>query len=326
MAPKSNPEKYIPNPEQMALRPPIKGNTINGLGEAVFRRPTKVYWCDDTTKHPFGKMQQWFYAFNNSPELVAARVERAKYDNLVVTEKAPTQTDKSMDEWVSTIREQALSSGAALVGITRMNNDWMYEGKTTNLPWVIVCGIAQDYDEMATAPEPPASAEVIRQYAEGHRIAKEISSFIQTNGYTADPRYGPMAGDLTMVPAALDAGLGELGKHGSIINRKYGSNFRLICIMTDLPLKADRADEFGVEDFCVNCQVCVTACPPGAILKEKQLVRGKEKWYVDFDKCLPYFNENAGCGICMIVCPWSRPGVAENLAYKLSKRQARLKG
>jgi ferredoxin len=317
------PDKFIPNPEQMALRPPIKGNAINGLGEAVFRKPSKVYWSDDTDNHPFGKMQQWFYAFNNSPELMAARAERAKYDGLVVTDKAPKETEKTTDEWVSLICQYAMDSGASLVGITKMNTDWMYEGKSTDLPWVIVCGLAQGYDEMATAPEPPASAEVIRLYGEGHRISKEIASFIQENGFNADPRYGPMAGDLTMVPAALAAGLGELGKHGSIINRKYGSNFRLVCIMTDLPLKADMADDFGADGFCTNCQICVTECPPGAIIKEKQLVRGKEKWYVDFDKCLPYFNENAGCGICMVVCPWSRPGVAENLADRLIKKRKR---
>ena len=320
---KSTPEKFTPNPEQMALRPLVKGNIINGLGEAVFRRPNKVYWSDDTSNHPFGKMQEWFYANNNSSELQAARAERAKYDGLVVADKATTKTTKTIEEWVPIIREQALASGASLFGITKMNKDWMYEGKSTDLPWIIVCGLAQDYDEMITAPEPPASAEVIRMYGEGHRVSKEIASFIQENGYNADPRYGPMAGDLTMIPPALAAGLGELGKHGSIINRKYGSNFRLICIMTDLPLRADKADDFGAEGFCVNCQICVKECPPGAILKEKQLVRGKEKWYVDFDKCLPYFNETAGCGICMSVCPWSRPGVAENLASRLIKKRER---
>jgi len=41
---------------------------------------------------------------------------------------------------------------------------------------------------------------------------------------------------------------------------------------------------------------------------------------VDFDRCLPYFNEHGGCGICVAVCPWSRPGVATRLVEKLARR------
>ena len=53
-------------------------------------------------------------------------------------------------------------------------------------------------------------------------------------------------------------------------------------------------------------------------------VRGVEKWYVDFDKCLPFFNQTRGCAICIAVCPWSRPGVGLNLAAKLARRAERL--
>jgi epoxyqueuosine reductase QueG len=54
------------------------------------------------------------------------------------------------------------------------------------------------------------------------------------------------------------------------------------------------------------------------------MVRGVEKWYVDFDKCIPYFNETHGCGICIAVCPWSRPGTAPRLAEKMLRRRKRL--
>ena len=66
------------------------------------------------------------------------------------------------------------------------------------------------------------------------------------------------------------------------------------------------------------------ACPPEALFDTKQTVRGAEKWYVDFDRCLPFFNETNGCAICIAVCPWSRPGVGMNLAEKLSRRRNRL--
>jgi epoxyqueuosine reductase len=65
------------------------------------------------------------------------------------------------------------------------------------------------------------------------------------------------------------------------------------------------ADCAGVAAAEVICQYA-----PG-----KSLVCGSGKWYVDFDKCLPYFNQTMGCGICIAVCP-SRSGVARNLVAK----------
>jgi epoxyqueuosine reductase QueG len=88
-----------------------------------------------------------------------------------------------------------------------------------------------------------------------------------------------------------------------------------------MPLETDQPDVFGGDDFCMRCQVCSDACPPDAIFEEKQWVRGELKWYVDFDKCIPYFAESRGCGICIAVCPWSRPGVADRLVVKMAKRQ-----
>ena len=90
-----------------------------------------------------------------------------------------------------------------------------------------------------------------------------------------------------------------------------------------MPLTADQVDMFGADDFCTSCQLCTNACPPQAIFEEKQTVRGDDKWYVDFDKCIGYFHEAYGCAICIAVCPWSRPGVAENLAAKMTRRASR---
>ena len=35
---------------------------------------------------------------------------------------------------------------------------------------------------------------------------------------------------------------------------------------------------------------------------------------------MPYFADTHGCGICIAVCPWSRPGVAPKLAEKMTRR------
>lgn len=180
-----------------------------------------------------------------------------------------------------------------------------------------------DHARLATAPKIESVVEVFAQYNRGARAAIALADWIRNQGYEAEGHSGPQAGPVNMIPAALAYGFGELGKHGSIINRQYGASFRLACVLTDLPLIADSPDEFGAEDFCQNCKLCTKACPPRAIFEEKQLVSGEMKWYVDFDKCIPYFNDTFGCAICIGVCPWSRPGVAPNLARKMLLRRSR---
>ena len=91
-------------------------------------------------------------------------------------------------------------------------------------------------------------------------------------------------------------------------------------VLTDAPFAATPARQFGIDDFCSRCRVCENACPPEAIGPTKQTVRGVEKWYVDFDRCIPFFAESSGCAICIAVCPWSRPGVGFNIADKLARR------
>ncbi len=128
---------------------------------------------------------------------------------------------------------------------------------------------------------------------------------------------------LAMIPAALACGFGELGKHGSIINPEFGASFRLSAVLTDAPFAPTPAREFGIDEFCQNCRICEDACPPEALSSQKQIVRGETKWYVDFDKCLPYFNETHGCAICIAACPWSHPDIGLNLASKLARRATR---
>jgi epoxyqueuosine reductase QueG len=87
-----------------------------------------------------------------------------------------------------------------------------------------------------------------------------------------------------------------------------------------MPLVATAPDCFGADEFCKTCQVCTHACPPGAISEQKQLVRGVERWYVDFDKCIPYFAESASCGICIAECPWTRPNARPKLLATMARR------
>ena len=50
-----------------------------------------------------------------------------------------------------------------------------------------------------------------------------------------------------MIPHAIECGFGELGKHGSIINKEYGSSFRLAAVLTDVPLIPTQKVSYDVD-------------------------------------------------------------------------------
>ncbi|HEY5646099.1 MAG TPA: tRNA epoxyqueuosine(34) reductase QueG [Pseudomonadales bacterium] len=107
------------------------------------------------------------------------------------------------------------------------------------------------------------------------------------------------------------AGLGWIGKHSLLLDRNAGSWFFLGEIYTNLPLPAD---EPAAQDHCGNCRACMTVCPTGAIVGERQL---------DARRCISYLtiehrgaipvefraamgNRVYGCDDCQLYCPWNR--------------------
>ena len=312
---------FTPNPELMALWPEVSGNDINGRGETERRRPRPVYW-QRPHRIAHHKVQEWSVRkFGDEPTLL--KVYGGDRGPKERTDTPETRAEDSAENWTARVNEFALQNSADFAGITKLDPEWIYEGyEVPTEPWVIVLGAVMDYGKLSTAPELPAAEEVMVQYNRAAKACRLLANWIIGQGYSAKTYEGPYASALSMLPAALAAGFGELGKHGSIINRNVGSSFRLSAIGTDMPLVPTLRDEFGADEFCQNCQVCANACPPQAISHEKQWVRGVKRWYVDFDKCLPYFSETYGCGICIAVCPWSRPGVADNLVAKMARRRA----
>ncbi len=311
---------YTPNPEQMKLWPEISGNKINGLNELKFRRPEYVYWRDPK-EITFGELQKWFYKQNIDPKLQDGRNDRIIEEAVSIAEISDTLTIKTENEWSEAIKLKSAELGVDAVGITSLEMNRTYEGVSVPYNTIIVLGLAMDYNEMSAAPEVSAGAHVVKEYTRGMKASKRLAGWLRFHGHDAEPEHGPFAGKLPLIPSAIAAGLGELGKHGSVINKKMGSCFRLAAVLTNMRLKHDKPDIFGADDFCTNCQICSKFCPPDAILHEKKNVRGEKKWYVDFDKCLPFFNETAGCGICVTVCPFSRPEVRPNLMAKLNRKR-----
>ncbi len=303
--------------------PEKSGNAINGLGEMKFRRPARVYWHDpDTIEH--GELQKWFYTQDpDNKAIVEARAARAKFLAMETPPITGEPQVQSAGDWSRDLATYANTLELELFGITAFKPEWAFAGVELEYQWAVMLGFAHDYEQIKTAPHAGAGAEVVRQYGRATKASKEVAGWIRQRGWDAAPHAGPLAGPLLMIPPAIECGFGELGKHGSIINQQYGSSFRLACVLTNLPLLATPRVSYDVDDFCSRCQVCANACPPDAILPGKVPVRGVRKWYVDFDKCITFFNENFGCAICISICPWSIPGRGSRIVEQLKHRAQR---
>jgi epoxyqueuosine reductase len=312
---------YTPKPETLALLK-VSGNSINGQGDTARRRPSPFFW-HPPDQHPFGELQN--VARQSSRRCPgAATAFQAAYSYPELNPVAKRLSEASPEQYSADLSAFALSHEADALGIAALDPLWVFEGYTIQEPWVIVLALAHDYEKLKEAPSDETNGkgvtDVGEQYARGTRASYALANWIRSHGYDASPYPGPSASALLLIPPAIASGLGELGKHGSLISRRFGAGVRLAGVTTNMPLISTAPDRFGADEFCQTCQVCTNSCPPGAIVPDKQMIRGVERWYVDFDKCIPFFAENASCGICIAICPWTRPKVRPKMLETMTRR------
>lgn len=213
--------------------------------------------------------------------------------------------------------------GADLVGVCKTNPLWTYSHRgiifedrweewgqeiPEPLPYTVVIATEMNLENVGAAPHTPVSVESEFNYALGACITIPLSQWFIEMGYQAVPQFAG-AYDCVMVPLAVDAGLGELGRQGFLIADTFGPRVRLFAVTTDMPLLPDEPLDLGVEEFCATCLKCADSCPSQSIPKgEKVVFNGVEKWKLDQDTCFEYWARiGTGCCICMAVCPFSRP-------------------
>lgn len=298
---------------------PLSGNAINGLGESQPRRARQIFHGSGARQLEWATLETFFALSAPFKVYWLNLVNRwllRKADGPVHKKRQPVPDPSSM---ARDIKQEALRLGAGTVGITRISEGALYQGYETAFEYAIVVLMPMDSEEMANIATVRAGVETMRVYMEISKTVIGLAQFIRNKGWPARA-YGESS-DILHIPLAINAGLGQLGKHGSLICKEYGSNMRIATVLTSMPMQVDAPIDIAVDDLCLGCKRCTIDCPPDAISDSKQMVRGVEKWYVDFDKCVPYFSHTVGCGICIEVCPWSKPGRGPGLAEKLlSKR------
>ncbi len=112
-----------------------------------------IYWHDpDTLAH--GELQKWFYTQNaNDPHIDKEREVRAE---ILATELPPVADEAlepSAEDWTVQLKAHARTLDMEMLGITRFQPVWTYEGVTVAEKWIIMIGIAHDYEGIRTVPD-----------------------------------------------------------------------------------------------------------------------------------------------------------------------------
>jgi reductive dehalogenase len=213
--------------------------------------------------------------------------------------------------------------GAGVVGVAKVNPFWVYakrgeifygnwdqwgEDISVEHPYAIVFAVEMDPEMVRTAPHTPSVAESALSYSKGAWISTQLAVYITNLGYAATANHSRHY-DLLLVPAAVDAGLGEMGRFGYLITKELGPRVRLFAVTTDLPLVADSPVDIGVEDFCSFCKKCARCCPSNSIPEgDQHEINGTMRWKLNAETCFGYWGKvGTDCNVCMRVCPWAHP-------------------
>ena len=137
------------------------------------------------------------------------------------------------------------------------------------------------------------------------QAALRLSNYIQLKGYCALPIAASQIVDWQKQTAHLShkkiaylAGLGWIGSNNLLVNKAFGSQIRLVSILTDFPLSLDKP----VTESCGDCFICLKVCPASAIKESPEQfepIKCFEK-LKEFQK--QRLVDQFICGVCLNAC------------------------
>ncbi|OJU14351.1 MAG: hypothetical protein BGN88_05570 [Clostridiales bacterium 43-6] len=216
------------------------------------------------------------------------------------------------------IKELLFNNGAADTGFAKVSDG--PEGLPFAISVVVPLSDAV-IDEIDDAPTPSYFHHYRTVNAYIDRLLLQTGLLLQRRGY----RYLPVPssqsipsdgvrthmGRYSHKKAAVLSGLGGIGKSALFLHRTYGTRVRLGTLFTDCPLPVE---DHSPLPLCNGCDLCVNACPSGAIQGVMWTPGMERRELFDADTCNNYMREHfmkigrgSVCGICIKVCPRNQP-------------------
>ncbi len=241
-------------------------------------------------------------------------------------EGAARKTEATAAENSAEVKRAGAFLGADAIGICEYDERWVYThnysrqkltDKEMDLPedltHVVVIVNEMDHQTIQTVPSALSGAATGQGYSRDIIAALSLTQYIRNLGYRAVASLNDTA---LSIPLAIQAGLGQYGRHGLLITPEFGPRVRIAKIFTDLPLIPDQPIDFGVTATCNICRRCSDGCPVKAIPDDAPKfethdgishLKGVKKWTVNAKQCFKFWvNQGTDCSICIRVCPYNK--------------------
>jgi epoxyqueuosine reductase len=180
---------------------------------------------------------------------------------------------------------------------------------------IVAIGMAYYTDHHHTLRRPKGTRGVLSKYAWGNDYHPILRKKLEELAHAIERKLGRAiawhasvdTGPLVDRAVAERAGIGWFGKNCNIITEQFGSWVFLGQLVTDVKIEPYRPFEGS---RCGDCDLCMRACPTGAIIAP---------FTIDSSKCLAYITQMKGmiprefrskmgtriwgCDTCQVVCP-----------------------
>lgn len=177
------------------------------------------------------------------------------------------------------ITKKALHNGAILVGYTRIRR----------VQPVILFGFPYSDKWFLNYPI-TLTKKLGKVYTTSRHVQDLIAKTLKFEGYTAHYKtILSLYGDFR--PLVVAAGLGEWGRNGLVVNKKYGSGVLYAALFTNAPLETvNHIQQKENQQHCTSCGECVKACPASAFQDNT----------FHLYRCAPFAL--TGCAECLKTC------------------------
>ncbi|WP_204114620.1 2Fe-2S iron-sulfur cluster-binding protein [Shimia biformata] len=268
-----------------------------------------------------------YYARKAAPSMAQRRALGA-FVLLQDGESAHGRRPSDAEKNAQNVKAASYFLGIDAVGISRCPDWAWYSHDATGNPidpphdQAISMIVDQGYETMegASGDDWISVAQSMRAYLRFSLLGGVIAKQIRNLGYKAKA-HSVMDGEVLQPPLLLLSGLGEVSRIGEVILNPYlGPRLKSGVVTTDMPMAHDRPIDFGLQNFCENCNKCARECPSGAITAGPKLMfNGYEIWKSDSQKCATYRIGTLGgamCGRCMKTCPWNLEGLFAEAPFR----------